>query len=61
MLEFVMDERNKNEYEINEKTTYCLGNVEMFEYVKNNYKNIKFTHNTFMYAALNRNLENMNN
>jgi len=31
----------------------------MFEYIKNNYGNIKFTSETFKYAALNGNLENI--
>jgi len=59
MLEFVVDKRNKNKYVIDKETTYYLGNVKMFEYIKNNYNNIKFTENTFKYAALNKNLENM--
>ena len=48
MLEFAIDERNKNKYVINEKTTYYLGNVKMFEYIKNNYKNIKFMNYIFV-------------
>ena len=59
MLEFATDKRNKNKHVINKKTTYYLGNIEMFEYIKNNYRNVKFTSDTFAYAALNGNLENM--
>jgi len=59
MLEFAIDKRNKNKYVINEQTTYYLGNVEMFEYMKNNYSEIENTEYTFAYAALNGNLENM--
>jgi len=38
MLKFAIDKRNKNKYIVNEKTTYYLENVEMFEYIKNNYQ-----------------------
>ena len=59
MLEFAIDKRNKNKYIVNEKTTYYLGNEEMFKYMKKNYPEIKNTKNTFMNAALNGNIENM--
>jgi len=59
MLEFATDKRNKNKYIVNEKTTYYLGNVEMFKYMKKNYLKIKNTKNTFEMAASNGNLENM--
>jgi len=59
MLEFTTNEKNKNKYVINDITIYYLGNVKMFEYIKNNYKNIKFTGCTFRYAAFNGNLDNI--
>jgi len=59
MLEFAINKKNKNKYVVNEKITYYLGNVEMFEYIKNNYPKIKNTKYTLAYAALNGNLENM--
>ena len=59
MLKFATDKRNKNKYVINEKTTYYLGNVEMFRYMKSNYPKINNTENTFANAAKNGNLENM--
>jgi len=59
MLKFAIDERNKNKYIVKQNTTHYLGNVEMFEYIKNNYRNIEYTICTFANAALNGNLENM--
>jgi len=59
MLEFATDKRNKNKYIVDEKTTYYLKNVIMFEYIQNNYKEIKFTDQTIIHAFNNRNIENI--
>ena len=59
MLKFATNEKNKNKYIVNEQTTHHLRNVEMFEYMKKNYPNIKNTIMTFAFTTKNGNLENM--
>jgi len=51
MLKFATHKKNKNRYIINNKTTYLLENVEMFEYIKNNYPKVRYTKDIFHIAA----------